>query len=331
MSRSVAGRTWTCAVIALAVLHSACRRALLPGPPRAGPAARPAGRRQPSGEEPRMDPRTRPGGKAGGAAGAAGTIQRALLGRTPVTYKGPQDPVTEADRAAERAILEILREAFPGHAFIGEEGGCVGASEYTWLIDPLDGTHNYAHAFPWFAVSIALRRGADLLCGVVLNTMLREVYAAERGAGAFAATVETPYEDTDWTRLPGWRRIRVSPIARLQDATLCTGFRHPFDPERINLDHFTNMLRRAARVREIGSAALSLAAVAHGRIEGYWEIGPHEWDFAAGMLLVAEAGGRTTDLRGRPAGAGRRQILATNGTIHDEVIALLAEGRSALD
>ncbi|HXX36722.1 MAG TPA: inositol monophosphatase family protein [bacterium] len=265
------------------------------------------------------------------AAGAAGTIQRLLLGKTRVDYKGPQDPVTEADRSCENAIVGILHEAFPSHAFVGEEGGRRGNADYTWLIDPLDGTHNYAHAFPWFAASIALRRGDEVVCGVILNTMLREIYVAERGAGAYAAPVETPYEDTDWTRIRTWRRMRVSPIDRLEDATLCTGFRHPIAPQWLNLDHFTNLLARAARVREIGSAALALAAVAQGQTEGYWEIGPHEWDFAAGMLLITEAGGRTTDLRGRHAGPDRGQLLATNGVIHEQVVAVLAQGRSAME
>ncbi|HYM69281.1 MAG TPA: inositol monophosphatase family protein [bacterium] len=265
------------------------------------------------------------------AAGAAGAIQRSLIGRTRVDYKRPQDPVTEADRSSEETIIRILGNAFPAHAFLGEEGGQRGNADHTWLIDPLDGTHNYAHAFPWFAVSIALRRRDEIVCGVILNTMLREVYVAERGAGAYAAPVETPYEDTDWTALRSWRRIHVSPVTRLEDATLCTGFRHPVEPARLNLDHFTNLLVRAARIREIGSAALSLAAVALGQMEGYWEIGPHAWDFAAGMLLVAEAGGRTSDFRGRPAGADRGQLLATNGAVHDHIVAVLAEGRSAMD
>jgi len=264
------------------------------------------------------------------AASAAAAIQRALFGRlTRIEYKGPQDPVTEADRASEEAIVGTLRDAFPNHAFVGEEGGRRGDSEHTWFIDPLDGTHNYAHGIPWFAVSIALQHRGQTIAAVILNPMLGEVYAAERGAGAHLAAA--PPGQTQWTGREEWRRITVSPIDQLEDATLTSGFRHPLGDSRLNLDHFTNVLVRAARVREWGAAALSLAAVAAGRIEGYWEIGPREWDLAAGLLLLEEAGGRGSDLRGRTAVLDHRQILATNGAIHDQMVAVLALGRSGLD
>jgi myo-inositol-1(or 4)-monophosphatase len=264
------------------------------------------------------------------AAASAAAIQRGLFGRLRrIEYKGPQDPVTEADRASEEAIVGALRETFPDHAFVGEEGGRRGVSEHTWLIDPLDGTHNYAHGIPWFAVSIALQHRGDTVAAVVLNTMLGEVYAAERGAGAYLAYAAPG--QTEWTGREEWRRIRVSPIDRLEDATLTSGFRHPLGETRPNLDHFTNILMRAGRIREWGAAALCLAAVAAGRIEGYWEIGPREWDLAAGVLLVEEAGGRASDLRGRPVALDGLQILATNGAIHDQVTAVLALGRSGLD
>ena len=264
------------------------------------------------------------------AVSAAAAVQRRLFGRiSRIEYKRPQDPVTEADRASEEAIVGVLRAAFPDHAFVGEEGGRRGVSDHTWLIDPLDGTHNYAHGIPWFAVSIALQHRGRTVAAVVLNTMLGEVHAAERGAGAHAARA-VPGQ-TEWTGREEWRRIRVSQIDRLEDATLTTGFRHPLTDSRPNLDHFTNVLVRAARVREWGAAALSLAAVAAGRIEGYWEMGPREWDLAAGLLLVEEAGGRGSDLRGRPVALDRLQVLATNGAIHDQVVAVLALGRSGLD
>ncbi len=235
-----------------------------------------------------------------------------------IEYKGPQDPVTEADRASEEAIVGILRGAFPDHAFVGEEGGRRGSADHTWFIDPLDGTHNYAHGIPWFAVSIALQHRGETVAGVILNTMLGEMYAAERGAGAFLAAAAPG--QTEWTGHEEWRRITVSPIDRLEDATMSTGFRHPVGDARVNLDHFTNVLVRAGRVREWGAAALSLAAVAAGRIEGYWEMGPREWDLAAGLLLLEEAGGRSTDLRGRTVALDRRQVLATNGAIHDQMV-----------
>jgi myo-inositol-1(or 4)-monophosphatase len=290
------------------------------------------------------------------AAVAAGEIQRRLFGRVRhIDYKGRHDPVTEADRACEDAIVEILRGAFPGHAFLGEERGQRGDAADVWLIDPLDGTHNYAHAFPWFAVSIALRRGGQIVAGVVLNTVLGEVYAAERGGGAYAATVgDRSGDPARWVDPPPWRQISVSQIDRLDEATLATGFPPTvadtsttggrvvppdgiatnrcldWSKAPINLDHFTNLLLTTAKIRTIGSAALSLASVALGQIEGYWEIGPHAWDFAAGALLVEEAGGRVTDLRGRALDTAEGQLLATNGRIHDQVTAVLARGRSGL-
>lgn len=264
------------------------------------------------------------------AARAAGEIQRRLLGRlTRVEYKGWHDPVTEADRSSEEAIVAILREAFPDHAFLGEEGGQRGSGTYTWLIDPLDGTHNYARGLPWFGVSIALRHSGRILASVIHNPLLDEVYAAERGAGAYAATLQDLSPDpARWVDLSLWRRISVSTTHVLREATLATGFPPTVAQTHINVDHFTNMLLAAARVRAIGSAALSLAAVALGQMDGYWEIGPNAWDFAAGALLVEEAGGRVSDLRGRPLESYGGQLLATNGRIHDEVTAVLARGRS---
>jgi myo-inositol-1(or 4)-monophosphatase len=267
------------------------------------------------------------------AAGAAGEIQRGLFGRlTRVDYKGWHDPVTEADRSSEEAIVSILREAFPDHAFLGEEGGARGAGAYTWLIDPLDGTHNYSRAFPWFGISIALRHDARLLAGVVHNPLLGDVYAAERGRGAYTAlTRDLPPDPAGWADLSLWRKISVSQTRTLREATLATGFPPTVAETRLNLDHFTNLLLAAARVRTIGSAALSLAAVAAGQMDGYWEIGPKVWDFAAGALLVEEAGGRVGDLRGRSIESYGGQLLATNGGIHDEVVGVLARGRSGME
>ena len=267
------------------------------------------------------------------AAGAAGEIQRGLFGRlTRVEYKGWHDPVTEADRASEDAIVSILRGAFPDHAFLGEEGGPRGASSYTWLIDPLDGTYNYSRAFPWFGISIALRHNTQIVAAVVHNPLRGDVYAAERGQGAYAAvTRDLPADPVGWADLSRWRRMSVSETPLLREAALATGFPVTVAETRLNLDHFTNLLLAAARIRAMGSAALSLAAVAVGQMDGYWEIGPKIWDFAAGALLVEEAGGCLTDLRGRPVESYGGQLLATNGQIHDEVAAVLARGRSGME
>lgn len=266
------------------------------------------------------------------AARAAGEIQCRLFGRlTRVEYKGPHDPVTEADRASEDAIVAVLRQAFPDHAFVGEEGGRHGTGPYTWLIDPLDGTHNYARALPWFAVSIALLHEGRTVAAAVYNPILGQGYTAEAGRGAYMRSLRGTDDPGEWADLSGWRRIEVSRTASLDEATLCTGFPASVAETGVNLDHFVNLVRASARLRALGSAALSLAAVAAGQVDGYWEIGPKAWDFAAGALLVEEAGGRVTDLRGRPLQLHGGRLLATNGAVHDRILAVLAQGRSGLD
>lgn len=267
------------------------------------------------------------------AACAAGESHRASFGKVArVDYKGRNDPVTEADRAAEAAIVRTIRAAYPDHAFLGEEGGRRGEGPYTWLVDPLDGTFNYTRAIPYFASSIALEHGGRLLVGAILHTMLGEAYVAEAGRGAFAAALPAlPAEVSTWDDFSLWRRLRVRDTASLNRAALSTGFPGNVGDTRENLDHFTNLLPVAAKIRAMGSAALDLAAIALGRMDGFWELGLSAWDFAAGALLVQEAGGRVTDFRGRPLDTHAHQILATNGPIHDEVLAVLARGRSGLD
>ncbi len=267
------------------------------------------------------------------AAAAAAEIHRASFGRvTRVDYKGRHDVVTDADRAAEAAIIAMIREAYPDHGVLGEEGGRQGGGPYTWFIDPLDGTFNYARAIPWFAVSIALEHEGRTIAGVVFHSILREAYAADRGSGAWAASLHDLAASAPRLEDPSrWRPVRVRPTGRLEEAMLSTGFPNSVSETLLNVDHFKNLLLRAAKVRAFGSAALCLAAVALGQLDGYWEIGPNAWDFAAGALLVEEAGGRVTDFRGRPLDLHGHQIVATNGRIHDEVLAVLATGRSGLD
>ena len=268
------------------------------------------------------------------AAVAAGEVHRAFFGKLArVDYKGRNDPVTEADRAAEAAIVRTIQQAYPDHGFIGEEGGRQGEEgPYTWLVDPLDGTFNYARAIPHFASSIALEHEGRLIVGVIVHTILGEAYVAEAGRGAYAATLRSPPAGISGLEdLSQWRRLRVRSTARLDQATLSTGFPGNVAETRLNLDHFTNLLLAAAKIRAMGSAALSLAAIALGQIEGFWELTTNAWDFAAGALLVEEAGGRVSDLRGRRLDLSSDQILATNGPIHDEVVSVLARGRSGLD
>lgn len=276
------------------------------------------------------------------AAHAAAVVHRRFFRRLErIEYKSHNNPVTEADRTAEDTIVGILRQAYPSHAILGEEGGQRGQAAQTWLVDPLDGTSNYARGIPWFCVSIGLRDGdapaaragdAGIVLGVILNPIIGDVYVAERGTGAYAASITDLASDpAAWGDLAPWRRLRVSAVAALRDAGFATGFPSDVNETRINIDHFVNIRLETAVVRALGSAALGLAQVAEGHLEGYWEIGPKPWDFAAGMVIVEEAGGRISDLRGRPVTApDAGQLLATNGAIHEASLPVFARGRSGL-
>lgn len=269
------------------------------------------------------------------AAHAAAEVHRRFFRRIEhVDYKRPNDPVTEADRMAEATIVNVLREAFPAHAILGEEGGRRGGGPETWLVDPLDGTTNFSRGIPWFCVSIGLSGAdGDGVLGVVLNPIVGEVYAAERGFGAYAASLAAlPADPGAWGDLARWRRLRVSSVSAMRDAGFATGFPYDVGESQINIDHFVNVRLETSAVRASGSAALGLAYVAAGHLDGYWEIGPKAWDFGAGIVLVQEAGGRVSDLRGRPLpGPGAGLVLATNGVIHDAAVAVFSRGRSGLD
>lgn len=219
------------------------------------------------------------------------------------------DIVTVADRASEHAVIARLRADFPNAAILAEESGrTTGTSDERWIIDPLDGTTNYAHGYPLYCVSIAYERAGEVLAGVVYAPALDECFAAERGSGA---------------RL-GERSIAVSAIDRVADAMVCTGF-HPADFAR-NAAYFARASGRAQAVRRDGSAALDLAFVACGRFDGFWEFDLHAWDVAAGILLVREAGGTITRVDGGPARLDAGSILASNGRIHPELQGVLAPG-----
>ncbi len=238
------------------------------------------------------------------AAREAGSVLRAHADRPlEIAEKGRRaDLVTAADRASEAAILARLRAAFPHAAVLAEESGASsGTSDERWIVDPLDGTTNYAHGYPLYCISIAFERAGELVAGVVYAPALDECFAAERGAGAYRNEA----------------KIAVSTIARVGDAMLCTGF-HPADYER-NARFFAQASHRAQAVRRDGSAALDLAYTACGRFDGFWEFDLHAWDVAAGTLLVREAGGCVTRVDGGAATVEGRSILASNGRIHDEV------------
>jgi myo-inositol-1(or 4)-monophosphatase len=223
------------------------------------------------------------------------------------------DLVTIADRESEACVRAIIAGCFPGHAILGEEDGgdrTPVADGYRWIVDPLDGTTNYAHGFPLFAVSIGVELRGQMVAAGVFNPFHRERYLAERGAGA---------------TLNG-KKIKVSAAEQLSTSLLVTGF--PYD-RRERLEHYLAywraFLMRSQGVLRLGSAALDLCSVAAGRLDGFWEehLGP--WDSAAGWLMIEEAGGRITDHRGGPFSPFGSELLATNGKIHDACLALIAE------
>ncbi len=249
------------------------------------------------------------------AARAAGQLlRRELPGRRRISYKtSPTNLVTEMDARAEALVVEALAKAFPDDAVLAEEAGATaGRSARRWIVDPLDGTTNYAHGVPLFAVSIALERAGRVVLGVVYDPCHDELYVAERGEGA---TLND-------------RPLRVSETATIDESLLATGF--PYDIRETadtNLREYGAFSLRARAVRRLGSAVLYLAWVAAGRFDGYWELTLGTWDVAAGALLVEEAGGRVTDLGGGPLDLARPAVVASNGRIHDAMLSLLGELR----
>jgi len=244
----------------------------------------------------------------------AGQILIERLGRARVTSKGDINLVTEADLAAEKFIIERIRSHYPRHGILAEESGASdgalvqeGKSEWRWIIDPLDGTTNFAHGYPCFCVSIGVERAGRMEIGVIYDPTRDELFAAERGSGA---TLNS-------------RPIRVSAIADLNQAMLCTGF--PYDVrERPRFAiHFANFTMKAQAVRRDGSAALDLAYVACGRFDGFWEDGLHPWDVAAGVVLIEEAGGRVTDFDDAPVDIYKPKVLASNGKLHELMMSVL--------
>jgi myo-inositol-1(or 4)-monophosphatase len=244
-----------------------------------------------------------------GAARRAGeVIVRSLdrVGALVVSEKGRNDFVSEVDRAAEQAVIAAIRKAYPSHGFLAEESGATAGDEYTWVIDPLDGTTNFLHGFPQFAVSVACRHRGRAEVGVVLDPLRNELFTAERGAGA---------------QLDG-RRVRVSQRAGLDGALVGTGF--PYRENRRWLKSYMAMLeavmQSTAGVRRPGAASLDLAYVAAGRLDAFWEFGLSPWDTAAGNLLITEAGGRVGNLAGGEYADGGNLLAGS-----PKVFAALAE------
>ncbi|MFD1776374.1 inositol monophosphatase family protein [Paenibacillus rhizophilus] len=238
------------------------------------------------------------------------------------TKSSAQDLVTEVDKGAEQMIRRLVLTHYPEHAILGEEGVEPGADavtaaleeakehEYLWIVDPVDGTTNFVHGFPFYAVSIALAVRGELTVGVIYDPVRDEMFVAEKGKGAYVHGVKTA----------------VSSEASLGDSLIALGF----PPDRqfsqpANLAAFQNILPKVRGIRAGGSAALHLAYVAAGRVSGYYEVGLSPWDCAAGVLLVKESGGQVTDTLGDPYHIGTRHIVASNGHIHDDILSSLKE------
>ncbi len=251
------------------------------------------------------------------AAKEAGALLRERLGNPGhVEHKGAVDLVTEVDRRAEELIVRSIRESFPGHAILAEESGASGPKtdtkdsneKFRWVIDPLDGTTNYTHAFPFFCVSIALEVNGTVVLGVVYNPVADELFVAEEGSGA---TLNS-------------KAIKVSKTETVDESLLVTGF--PYDirtSKENNLDHFGRFALRAQAIRRAGSAALDLCYTACGRFDGYWEMKLKPWDVAAGALIVKEAGGRLSDFNSGPFDIYGKECLASNGAVHEEMLRIL--------
>jgi myo-inositol-1(or 4)-monophosphatase len=226
-----------------------------------------------------------------------------------VSSKRHNDFVTEVDKAAEAVIIAVLREAYPEHAILAEESGASGQSDYQWIIDPLDGTTNFIHGFPQYAVSIALAHKGQVTQAVVYDPTRNELFTASRGRGAFLND----------------RRLRVSRRTRLQEALLGTGFPYRvFDHMDAYLGMFRELMQKTAGIRRPGAASLDLAYVAAGRLDAFWEIGLAPWDMAAGSLLITEAGGLVGDLAGEPPFLASGNIVGGTPKVFHQLIQIIA-------
>lgn len=245
----------------------------------------------------------------------SGAIQMEGLGKAhDLQFKVGSDIVTEVDKACEKLIVDGIAKDFPGHDILAEEGsGGRRSSEYRWIIDPLDGTSNFAHAYPHFATSIALEHKGEIIIGVIFDPNRNELFVAEKGKGA---------------TLNG-RRIKVSDTSELKNALLDTGFAYnkKVEEQEHNVPHFIDFLRAAHTIRRDGAAALDLCYVACGRFDGFWELYLKPWDIAAGSLLVKEAGGEVSLFNGSKFDIYGTQILASNGKLHEKMVKVLTRSK----
>ena len=241
----------------------------------------------------------------------AGALLRDNVGRIgSIEFKGAVDIVTDVDRKSEALIIDAIKKAFPSHGILAEESPELKQdSPFKWIIDPLDGTTNYSHGFPFFCVSIGFEVSGEVAFGVVYDPMMNELFTAEKGKGA---------------SLNG-KKTGVSAIGDLGKSLLATGF--PYDlrsSKDNNLDRFSEFSLKAQAIRRAGSAALDLCYIASGRFDGYWEMKLKPWDTAAGSLVVSESGGAVTDFSGGPFSIYGKECLASNGLIHDDMTRILS-------
>jgi len=241
----------------------------------------------------------------------AGSVIREGFGKSfKIEFKtGENNLVTEIDKASEKVITDFIRKKYPSHSILAEEGsGEQNDSEYLWVIDPLDGTTNFAHGLPIFSVSIGLQKNGKTIAGVVYDVVRGIIFSAELGAGAFAKS----------------EKIAVSNNDNLAHSMLVTGF--PYNkkenPDKL-FERFIALTKTARGVRRLGSAAIDFCYLASGVFDGFWEVHLHPWDICAGKLIVEEAGGRVTDFDGNKTNIFTKRILSTNGKIHEQVIEVM--------
>lgn len=235
----------------------------------------------------------------------AGDLLMEHFGKVDIEYKGEVDVVTAADRESEKLIVERLTKFWPDHDLMGEEGARrTSGSDYRWYIDPLDGTTNFAHGYPVFCVSIALECRGELIAGTVYDPTRREMFAAEKGSGAWLND----------------RAMRVSKTGRLAESLIATGFPSQKRHKNPNIHFYHHITLQTHGVRRAGSAAMDLAYTAAGRYDGYWEFNLNPWDTAAGVLIVSEAGGIVTDLDGGAFDIASKEVVASNGILHPALL-----------
>lgn len=225
-----------------------------------------------------------------------------------VELKGRANLVTVADKESEALIIRRIRERYPNHAILAEESGASGAGEAQWIIDPLDGTTNFAHRYPFFCVSIGFELHGEIVCGAVYDPCRDEMFSGARGQGSFF----------------NGERLRVSDVSPLASALLLTGFPYGVREKiKTAMSQFEAFIIESQAVRRGGSAALDLCYTAMGRCDGFWELDLQPWDTAAGIVILEEAGGHVTDFKGGPFSVYKKEILASNGKIHQEMMDVL--------